>query len=32
MIAQLQGPNTAELSRMLQNKMIIASAGRRICV
>ena len=32
MIAQLGGPNTAELSQMLQNMVIIVSAGRRSCV
>ena len=32
MIAQLGGQNTAELSQMLQNIVIIVSAGRRTCV
>ena len=32
MIAQLGGPNTAELSQMLQNIVVIESAGRRTCV
>ena len=32
MIAQLEGPNTAELSQVQQNKVIIESAGRRTCV
>ena len=32
MIAQLGGPNTAELSQMPQNTVIIESVGRRTCV
>ena len=32
MIAQLRPPNTAELSQLLQNTVIIESAGRRTCV
>ena len=32
MIAQLGGPNTAELCQMLQNIVAIESAGRRACV
>ena len=31
MIAQLGGPNIAELSRVLRDIMIVASAGRRTC-
>ena len=31
-IAQLGGPNTAELSQMLSNMVIIESAWRRTCV